>query len=278
MLTMSMTEAPVAPNEDRDVFGPPTPDTVLVQNDQTTQQDMAVATQEDLDSFLRSEHGKRWCCNWKEGHIDDDMVVARWGRNVLELFGITRTIDEDPHALETQKAGESDEDKCMAVEVNKKDAKEAPETMPGYIAPVGDGEGEGRADVETAQDDIMEEHCQEAPGDDVVLMQRPVVQDFEQVLQSLLKAMDEMTGPKAARLSAFHPANPTLVDRFERLSALMAAVESDPPDLRGDETQWCLDAGQNVQPFLEDAALLGGDRPEDKPKPSQAVPRDRCGG
>ena len=73
----------------------------------------------------------------------------------------------------------------------------------GYVEPVGNEEGEDSDTVGVTQNDIMDEDQQENTGDDVVLMQKSPLQDYEQVLQNLLKAMDEMTGPKAARLSGF---------------------------------------------------------------------------
>ena len=64
------------------------------------------------------------------------------------------------------------------------------------------------------------------------------------------------------------------MERFERLSALVAAFESDPPDLRGDETQWCLDMWQHIRPFLEDVALPRGVKVEERPRPSNATDQE----
>ena len=42
------------------------------------------------------------------------------------------------------------------------------------------------------------------------------------------------------------------------------------PALRGDETAWCMEAWQNLRPFLENAKLPEGTRQEDTPGPSCA--------
>ena len=114
-------------------------------------------------------------------------------------------------------------------------------------------------------------------------MQRMPTEDFETVLQRLLVKLDDVAKAKAARLSGFlqhimmdqrrnapHLRNPKLVDRYDRLSALMAVFQAEQKELRGDEEQWCLAAWQDLMPYLENVGLPDGMKKEDRPKPSCA--------
>ena len=140
---------------------------------------------------------------------------------------------------------------------------------------------ENQDDIRATEQDIVDEDKNEHEEDDTVLMQREMKGDYETVLQKLLKDLDAMPGQKAARLSHYirqmmidqrreapHLRNPKLVDRFGRLSALMAVFKGEPPQLRGDEESWCHSVWEDLRPFLEDAELPDGDRAEDVPKPS----------
>ena len=48
------------------------------------------------------------------------------------------------------------------------------------------------------------------------------------------------------RRRAPHLRNPKLVERYDRLSALIAVFEGDAPELRGDEMQWCMAVWQEL--------------------------------
>ena len=97
-VTMAMDYTALAPQDNLELAGPPTPDTVHIPEQQVAQQLGGVELPVDLDVFLRTEHGQRWYSNWLSGQVDEEMVVARWGRAVLELFQVTKTIEDDPHA------------------------------------------------------------------------------------------------------------------------------------------------------------------------------------
>ena len=71
------------------------------------------------------------------------------------------------------------------------------------------------------------------------------------------------------RRFAPHLRNPKLVERYERLNALVATFEGDTPELRGDEMQ-CQAKWHVLRPFLEDARQPDGQSSRDIPRPSNA--------
>ena len=283
MVTMTMSHTLLGQPAEPLITGPPTPDTVQVPDNHVAEQLAKADAPEDLDTFLQTEHGQRWLENWKTGQVDDDMVVARWGAEVLELFVVTRTIQEDPHALDTQKP--------ESAVAEDKDRKNGPEQA-GTLENESEGclanevrEIEVAADKDGTEQDIMEEDDQVDKQDEVNLMQRVVYHDYEMVLQAKLKEMESLAKPKAARLSSFlqqmlidqrrqspHLRNPLLADRHDRLLALLTVFAADEPVLREDESSWCMDMWQHLRPFLENARTPGGQRPEDVPGPSQGQP------
>ena len=279
MMTMAMSQQTLTPPATDVVFGPPTPDTIPIQDNQLARHLQEAEAPEDLDHFLQSEHGRRWYDNWRSGQVDDDMVMARWGKPVLELFAITGTIEDDPHALDTQKADRTD----GVAEKGDGEASSLASCV-GYVAPEAAADETARDETGDEEQDVMEEGDVNQQGDDVVLMQQPPARSFEEMIQKLLKAMDGMLKPKAERLSGFlrqlmkdqrrhspHLRNPKLVERYERLSALIALFEGNAPELRGDEMEWCLATWQDLVPFLEDAQKLDGQNATTPPRPSNST-------
>ena len=201
----------------------------------------------------------------------------------MGLFVVTKTIQDDPHALDTQKPetaaiGDGNQGKEPGQAGTLKNETEGAEDNEGQ----GTEEGEARVD---AEQDVMEEDDHIEEREDVILMQKGVYRDYEMILQKLLTELENLAKPRAARLYHFlqqmlidqrrqapHLRNPTLADRHDRLLALLTAFEADETVVRGDETSWCMDMWQRVQPFLEDAKTPGGARPEDVPGPSSAQP------
>ena len=106
MVTMTMSQEMLGAAVDQMVTGPPTPDTIPAQDHTTKEQGSRAEDMVDLDRFMMTEHGNRWYMNWMSGQIDDSMVLARWGKEILELFAVTKTIQEDSQALATQKPRE----------------------------------------------------------------------------------------------------------------------------------------------------------------------------
>ena len=267
MVTMTMSHEVVGPDPGRQVLGPPTPDTVLVRDDQIAEQ-MAEAEQAvDLDSFLSSGPGRRWFENWQSGQIDDEMVTSRWGKAVLELFVVTRTIEDNPSALDTQKG-----------------TGDASQGNVGYIKPEEEGESSGRRPLDKGdtEEDVMDEEDEEQKDEEVALMQKSNPLDFEGQLHRLLEELDGMAKSKAARLSHFlgqmlidqrrhapHLRQPKLADRHDRLHALLVTFSETQPVLRGDEMRWCHEVWHRMHPFLENAQLPDGRRLDADPKPSQ---------
>ena len=83
MMTVAMSQQTVSNQDEPGVIGPPTPDTILIQDNAIAQQAESSEAPEDLDKFLLTEHGSRWYANWRSGQVE-----ARWGKPVLQLFAI----------------------------------------------------------------------------------------------------------------------------------------------------------------------------------------------
>ena len=275
MVTMTMSEVPLTQTNDQQIKGPPTPDTIPVPEAEQARGPLA-DEHIDLDRFLQTEHGRRWFQNWLEGQVDDTMVKARWGANVLELFAVTKALQEDHRALATQTLGGATGQDMDRNEygVNRTTGLEGDK----------DKEAEEKKDREQAdaETNVMDTE-DKLDDDDTALMQKVVHGDYETALQNLLKELEVLTKAKAARLSYFlqqllvdqrrmapHLRNPTLADRHDRLLALLVVFEDAAPALRGDETAWCMERWQGLQPFLENARLPEGVRREDRPRPSDA--------
>ena len=283
MVTMTMSHTMLGQPAEPRIVGPPTPDTVQVPDNQVAEQLAMADAPEDLDTFLLTEHGQRWLENWKTGQVDDDMVVARWGAEVLELFVVTKTIQEDPHALDTQKPGSTDADK----KGSDRGSAEAGtlEDLSEVCAAEEEREDAGNAGTESKEQDVMQEDDQADNQDEMNLMQKVAYRDYEMVLQAMLKEMESLAKAKAARLSSFlqqmlidqrrqspHLRNPILADRHDRLLALLTVFEAEEPVLREDEYSWCMDKWQHLRPFLENARTPSGQRLEDVPGPSSSQP------
>ena len=280
MVTMTMSHVMLGPGPDQQVVGPPTPETVALPNHQTENQLASADAPVDLDEFLTSEHGRRWFDNWKSGQIDDEMVVARWGNSVLELFIVTKTIEDDPTALDSQKkpteVGEQKDD------VQASDNRRELPLPVGYVEPEGDRVESTQAEQDESQD-VMDEENGDLHGDNVMLMQKGAPMDFETLLQKMLAELDNMARIKAARLTSFlrqmlidqrrhapHLRHPKLADRHDRLQALLAVFDEEKLVMRDDELKWCHEAWQRISPFMENALLPDGQQPEAAPMPSQA--------
>ena len=274
MVTMTMSESSMMQTDEQQVLGPPTPDTVHVPEAGRPRKPL-VDDPINLDQFLQTEHGQRWFQNWLEGQVDDSMVKARWGADVLELFAVTRTLQES-HALGTEnllgeasrvkERGQQGENHTTGLEEGKDTALE--EKMEEKMERE---QAEMEKDVMDTEDKIED--------DDTALMQKVIHGDYEAALQNLLKELEGLTKAKAARLSYFlqqllvdqrrmapRLRNPVLAERHDRLLALLDSA----PVLRGDETAWCAERWQGLQPFLENARLPEGMRQENQPRPSDA--------
>ena len=94
MVTMTMSHTLLGQPGESHIIGPPTPDTVQIPDMQVADQIARAEAPEDLDKFLRSEHGGRWFLNWQAGQVDNDMVLARWGKEVLD--GAVRRDKDHP--------------------------------------------------------------------------------------------------------------------------------------------------------------------------------------
>ena len=172
MVTMTMSHVLLGPGSAPQVMGPPTPETVLVPHNQIENQMAITDDPVNLDEFLTSEHGQRWFRNWQSGQVDSDMVAARWGKEVLELFIVTKTIEDDPGALDTQRKPEGEGSK----EDNVKAAGDhgSRDKAVGLVEPETEMAGHTQADQEETQD-VMDEENEDEQDEDVVLMQNPEI-------------------------------------------------------------------------------------------------------
>ena len=86
---------------------PSTPATVRISDTQVQRQLLATRMMHrqtvDLDTFLNSKEGASLYQLWVEGGIREEDIGKRWGNDVVELFQVTRTIEEDSQALNAQK-------------------------------------------------------------------------------------------------------------------------------------------------------------------------------
>ena len=268
---------------------------------------------------MNSESGADLYGKWKSGKASDEQVRIHAGKDALELFQVSKMIEDDSQALNTQveKPGHrapqatADEPRGSSSETGveglgpeqrrtKRTRGGTNETVPGYIAPLADANVEGEVPkegngIQHENDmDIQEmddlELLQTEVGlsqdyDDVIFMQQGRSGEYETMLQDMIKEMDGMEAPKAARLAKFlkqmlrdqqrmapHLRIPVLRERAESLQALVSVfLEADAP-LQEDELQWCLDKWQVVVPFLEgkgtDEPAASGDTPA---RPSASV-------
>ena len=189
MMTMTVSQQTLAPPGDQVVCGPPAPDTIPIHDNQIAQHLEAADVPEDLGHFLQSEHGRRWYENWRSGQVDDDMVVARWGKQVLELSAVTGTIEDDPRALDTQKGdiGQVTKAEQRKEEVIKEGAVLT--NCAGYITPEADATLTEGVEAGDTENDIMDEEVLGQQNDDVVLIP---TKDFEALIHKLLNDMDGM--------------------------------------------------------------------------------------
>ena len=115
MLTFVVSESLIEEGRDQISAGtnatqegaPPTPSTIPVTETQVERQLLGAQTGRprdvDLDGFMNTEEGREGFQQWTAGSINDDSVRERWGKDdVLELFQVMKTIEDDSQALRTQ--------------------------------------------------------------------------------------------------------------------------------------------------------------------------------
>ena len=75
---------------------PLTPSTVLLPETQMEHHVMQAreAPDVDLDSFMNSKEGAAVYQQWNQGELSDEKVSGYWGKDVLELFQVTKTIED----------------------------------------------------------------------------------------------------------------------------------------------------------------------------------------
>ena len=111
LLQFTLKESMLAENDqEKDMEeqreAPPTPSTVHIS--ETQLEHHARHAQElqmqdvDLDTFMNSRERSAVYQQWMQGDLSDARVSGLWGKDVLELFRVTRTIEEDSQALNTQ--------------------------------------------------------------------------------------------------------------------------------------------------------------------------------
>ena len=111
MLGFTMSESLI--EVDRDIIGhgatptlngaPPTPSTIPVTETQVERQlrgaQAGKPADVDLDEFMDREGFRQWMM----GQSSDEWVRDQWGKDVLELFLVMKTIEDDSQALRTQR-------------------------------------------------------------------------------------------------------------------------------------------------------------------------------
>ena len=111
MVTFASTESVINASNAEECEGnaaaPATPSTVPVTETQMERKLMNVrgrgSREVDLDTFLHTAEGRALYGSWVTGDTSDQEVREAWGNEVMELFAVMRTVEEDSQALNTQK-------------------------------------------------------------------------------------------------------------------------------------------------------------------------------
>ena len=233
--------------EDAEEGAPSTPATVRITDTQVGRQLLEAGMMRlqtvDLDTFMNSKEGTSLYKLWTEGGIGGEEISRRWGKDVMELFQVTRTIEEDSQALDTQKdekdaqkrlestvreeRGSSSEPGMEGLGPEERRAKRVREGgisgAVGYVAPMDEENLAGEVQVETEQEptaehgvhddmDVQElDDCEliqtemkvHLDNEETIFMQQQHQPSFDEVIHGLLSELESMTRPKAARTAGF---------------------------------------------------------------------------
>ena len=246
-----------------------------------------------VDQVLLTGQGKEWFRQWREGIIDDEMVRKRCGRDVEELFHATLAVEREvTDAIKEEGRGdtmtmgakgdmearESDEERR-----EREILEGAVEDRPGFVAiecmtratQQSHGEDEEGAEHIMQEDEKGDnDHEDDAPA----LMQLTWASTFSAELQQVLTALDAMQKEEAGQKAAFllsllrdlrrpspHLRHPTLVERQNRVEALLSVFATVDDGVLDEARHWCLEVWAKIQPFLEGQVRQGDEEQEALP-------------
>ena len=210
-----------------------------------------------VDDILKSHQGREWYKWWSMGEMDDDMVVKKYGVDGLEVFYAAKVMSQEVEA--TIPLPEEERVKVIDEHMEKVESEE---------------EGRSRETVEDVVDKGPGQN--EVEADETGLMQR-LPTGYSAALDGLLRRLESLPAEQAARHAEFlsqhladlrrpapHLHRPGLLERQNRLEALLSVFMDQQVNMDEAEQQWCRHEWGNIRPFLENMEGEGDESQEEE--------------